>query len=102
MSDMSKKSNTLGILLFLLLISRSSGKLPALGQAVRFDRLIKDMRRMADMMDQIDGLSHFLPPPGAAENKIPDSGAALPAIPDLEQLAKMAGPLLSMLGDSHK
>ena len=160
MSGMSKNPNTLGIILFLLLISRGSGKLPALGQSLKFDHFIRDMHRMVDMMDRIDGLGQiafrpsqpsgpkslfasasppaFPAPSGASSGRSPsdryedhDSSAEYdqqpkqglpfnlndlnlsnlnlanvnPAnlnLPDLDQLMKMAGPLLFMFGGSHR
>ena len=150
MSGISKNSNALGILLFLLFLSRGSGKLPALGQSLRLEHFIRDMHRMVDMMDRIDGLGQlaFRPssPPGS-KSLLDSSGSLFPPrdsfvnpknlpnygsleeesgqyrsepplhlgdldfsglnssninLPDMEQLMKMAGPLLSMFTGARR
>lgn len=59
MSGMSKNPNAIGVLLVILLVNGRSGKLPSLGKAIQYDHFMRDMHRMVDMMDKIDGINQL-------------------------------------------
>ena len=118
MSKAPKNADAIGVILVFLLASRRTGKIPALGQAIDFSLFARDLHRMVDMVDQLDGLgqfashrqAHSLPQPQSYSRDYDDHydddydtgqedfGQNNFSLPDMSQLMDMAGPLLSIFG----
>ncbi|MCI8609440.1 MAG: hypothetical protein HFE73_07335 [Firmicutes bacterium] len=107
MSGIPKNFDKIGVMLVFLLASSRSGKLPALGHAIDFNLFTRDLHRMVDMIDRIDGLGQLtsskssLPSTFGSAASAPDSASNF-NLPDMSQLMDMAGPLLSMFGNNNR
>jgi len=114
MASYPKNYDAIGILLLLFLAGNQSAgplqnlrfpgsfrlplNLSELGRTVQLERFARDMRRIANMMDQLSGLprlSAAAPLPAPSQPSVP----SLPQI-DFSQLMELAGPFMAMLGAS--
>ena len=120
MSALPKNYNVLGVaMVFLLVRSRGKGLLPPLNlstftRAFSAAHFSRDLHRIVDMMDRLEGLGQLARPQKPAAFPVAVQGNGQNALPDalmnafnglsaadMAQLTQMAGPLLQMLGNGQ-
>jgi len=101
MTSIPKNGSALGIFLLILLTSGQQSR--GFSGSLHLADFARDMHRMADMLDQVSGVSRYGLSRGGSHSGSRTGGAvqtlSAPSLPDMQQLMEMAGPLMAMLGN---
>ncbi len=56
-----------GLFFVLFLLGSRGGRLPSISQIISYGELTRNMHRMVDMLDQLEGLTHLISPPSSGQ-----------------------------------
>lgn len=65
-----------GLVFVLFLLGSRGGRLPSISQIISYGELTRNMHRMVDMLDQLEGLTQFISPRQAEQQYFSDDSFA--------------------------